>query len=192
MGLAFTAAGITFGYYALRVYQTASNRNFQSHQAWTIRSYSQVLSPMLYRYWYVLLHGLRLHDLGYMNCDASTEICPMYFQSFDMIHCWTYWLVPLAVAELIIYLLPKAKNPITEPDHESGVEIQSIDVDQKSQTVNGDNGSNNKTFIHGDQLSSTPTNEINHSYLGINVLSVCLSAVATVVTIFSFSVLFAL
>jgi Predicted membrane protein (DUF2306) len=190
MGLAFTASGITFGYCAIRVYQTASNRNFQSHQEWTIRSYSQVLSPMFYRYWYVLLVVLRWHELDYTACDVSTEMCPMYFQIFDSIHCWTYWLVPLAIAELIIYMLPKPKDSaVMELEHSAGEVIQAEDEEQMNSAIVEDPVVSNYNTIPSLERICTTTNGENKptSYLGINVVSCILSVIVTSVTILIFS-----
>lgn len=109
MTLAFAAAGACFGYCAYKVYQTARRGLFATHRDWTIRSYSQCLAPMLYRYWYAFLVLMGWYDFEYGTCNADTGICDEYLRTFDMIHCWTYWLFPLAIAELTIRALPPHK-----------------------------------------------------------------------------------
>ena len=111
---AFTTAGTFLGLCSYMCYHTAVRKQFQRHRAWTIRSVSQIWAPMLYRYWYAIIYVLGLQKMypGANNsCDEVTETCPAYFQIFDRIHCWTYWISSWVVAELIILTLPSMKEP---------------------------------------------------------------------------------
>eukprot|EP00934_Nitzschia_sp_Nitz4_P004750 Nitzschia sp. Nitz4//scaffold32_size149145//64408//65493//NITZ4_002880-RA/size149145-processed-gene-0.124-mRNA-1//-1//CDS//3329548072//4740//frame0 len=116
MTAAFATAGVFFGICAFKAWQTArlakvsATPDYTSHRNWAIRSYSQVLAPMLYRYWYVCLDIFNLykvplppHSGGQCRLD---DICPDYLRILDEMHCWTYWLTAWAVAELLIYYLP--------------------------------------------------------------------------------------
>lgn len=84
--------------------------DYTVHRNWAIRSFSQVLAPMLYRYWYISMDVLGIYQgpmplrLGGVCNEDNT--CPDYMRWLDCIHCWTYWLSSLAIAELIIYNLP--------------------------------------------------------------------------------------
>lgn len=118
MTVAFAFAGSTIGILGYKVWEAARAakaglRDFTSHRNWGIRSYSQIMAPMLYRYWYVLVEIFGIYKTpvpprmgGYCRSD---DICPDYLRLFDMVHCWTYWLTSLAIAELVIYYLPKMK-----------------------------------------------------------------------------------
>jgi len=118
MTVAFSLAGIAIGVLGFKAWQSAraakaggSNIDFTAHRNWGIRSYSQILAPMLYRYWYICVQLFGMYEApkpqqlgGYCTRDG---LCPDYLRLFDKTHCWTYWLTALAVAELIIYYLPK-------------------------------------------------------------------------------------
>ena len=87
-----------------------SHPSFVHHRNWGIRSYSQILSPMLYRYWYVALSLWDLYAVPVTpergGVCLEDDTCPDYSRPFDALHCWTYWLFSLAVAEVLIYFLP--------------------------------------------------------------------------------------
>jgi hypothetical protein len=144
MTVAFACAGLTIGVLAGKVWQTAraaktmttatatatttSPRDFTAHRNWGIRSYSQILAPMLYRYWYTCVELFNIYHapmpprLG--GVCRSDDICPDYLRFFDRMHCWTYWLTALGVAELIIYYLPKH----AAVDDESIIRERSADI----------------------------------------------------------------
>jgi len=103
-----------------------------------------------------------------------------------MIHCWTYWLVSLAVAELIAYALPIHKNPGMELNQQSVEEGFSEDEEQNSLTIDGDYHSEDNNSRDVDPLLSTITNDTKPSYLGINILSLILSTIVATVTILIF------
>ena len=58
VGAAFLLAGGWFGVAAAMTAVRARQQRYAAHRAWAIRSYSQVLAPMLYRYWYVAATAL--------------------------------------------------------------------------------------------------------------------------------------
>mmetsp|Transcript_38113 Transcript_38113/g.122998 ORF Transcript_38113/g.122998 Transcript_38113/m.122998 type:complete len:354 (+) Transcript_38113:134-1195(+) len=116
MGAAFLLAGGWFGVAAAMTAVRARQQRYAAHRAWAIRSYSQVLAPMLYRYWYVAataLFGYRppreAREYPGGTCDGDT--CADYFRPFDMLHAWTYWLSSVLVAELLVHALRRAPPP---------------------------------------------------------------------------------
>lgn len=139
MTVAFSAAGATIGVLGFKVWQTAraakasAPRDFTSHRNWGIRSYSQILAPMLYRYWYLCLYIFKLYDppdrLNMGLVCGSDDVCPDYLRFLDKLHCWTYWMTSLAVAELIIYYLP---------EHETKPSISHGPVDESGETPSPD------------------------------------------------------
>ena len=106
MGVAFFVAGTTFGVCAVVAAVHARAQQWTQHCNWAIRSYSQILSPVLYRYFYMILGGLRLYPETDIECNEQ-DICHPFTRVFDMIHAWTYFVMPLVVAEVII----RASNP---------------------------------------------------------------------------------
>ena len=125
MTVAFACAGSTIGILAGMAWQTAraaapggSARDYTSHRNWAIRSYSQILAPMLYRYWYICVTVFDLYQtpvpprMG--GTCRSDDICPDYLRLWDQVHCWTYWLSSLLIAELVIYYLPPVPPKLPE------------------------------------------------------------------------------
>lgn len=115
MGLAFSTAGAVFFGCALLTALAARRGDFVAHRNWAIRAYSQVLSPMLYRYFYVILvvTGWYSGDDAAEPCGETAnerDVCPVFTRTFDAIHAWTYFLVPLLVAECIVRLLPSGEE----------------------------------------------------------------------------------
>ena len=117
MGLAFCVAGLTFGICAVLAAYFARQRQFTKHRHWAIRSYGQMIAPMLYRYFYLLLGGLGLYPETELDCNIDTDVCHPFTQVFDMIHVWTYFLFPLLCTEIIIWSLPK--NAINDDDEKA-------------------------------------------------------------------------
>ena len=69
-------------------------------------SISQILSPMLYRYFYLLVGSFEVYGYkGDLDCD-SNDVCLPFTRPFDAIHAWTYFMVPLAFAQAIVWFLP--------------------------------------------------------------------------------------
>jgi len=140
MTLAFAAAGTCFGFCAYMCYAKARNGEWTAHRAWTVRSYSQCIAPILYRYWYGVVAALNLYDVPLPNqsklCYKDTDICPVYLRLFDMIHCWTYWITALMVAELIVRALP----PLNREDRKSKC-VQDNVISKPEKTIQEDSTS---------------------------------------------------
>ena len=85
MTLAFAASGVAFGGSAACAGYFAYKRNLRRHRAWALRSYSQVLAPFLYRYYYFALdlagyRGIEFYKdgrAGGEHCSAVDETCPV-------------------------------------------------------------------------------------------------------------------
>ena len=106
MGLAFFVAGIVFGGFAVQTAVHARNRAFTQHRNWAIRSYGQILAPMLYRYFYLIVGGLGLYPADTeLDCNEN-DVCRPFTNTFDSIHAWTYFLFPMICTEFIIRALP--------------------------------------------------------------------------------------
>lgn len=122
MGVSFSLAGFFIAYFAYMTWKTAPRKETNSiytiedHRNYAIRSFSQIIAPLLYRYWYVLVMILNLYRTPYMNdgdprdgklvCDKR-NVCSDYERPFDAIYSWFYWISAWAVAEIVIVCLPK-------------------------------------------------------------------------------------
>eukprot|EP00548_Thalassiothrix_antarctica_P020474 CAMPEP_0194193410 /NCGR_PEP_ID=MMETSP0154-20130528/74490_1 /TAXON_ID=1049557 /ORGANISM="Thalassiothrix antarctica, Strain L6-D1" /LENGTH=192 /DNA_ID=CAMNT_0038917633 /DNA_START=31 /DNA_END=609 /DNA_ORIENTATION=- len=99
-----------------------SSYTIEDHRNYAIRSFSQIIAPVLYRYWYALMMILKLYRTPYLNdgddrdgklvCD-NRNVCSDYERPFDAIYSWFYWLSAWAVAELVIACLPKHQEQRT-------------------------------------------------------------------------------
>ena len=111
--------GIVFGFLAAKTWHKARlakffaserERYLTSHRNWAIRSYSQILAPVLYRYWYTALAAFNWYPvpkpLKFGEVCNSDDTCPDYYRWLDSLHCWTYWLSSLLIAEVIVLYLP--------------------------------------------------------------------------------------
>lgn len=193
MAIAFGTAGIVCGVCAVAAYLAARSRHWLSHRAWVIRSFSQILAPMLYRYWYMAADVTGLYEYAYMpgefdpsrDCDAETGICPLFMRPFDAVHCWTYWLSSLAVAELIVWLLPPMKEGITGKESDSGA------AERRRAGGNGDEQQLLNEDVEVDyggvvndaaDEESCLTIEANYSAIGLNALGVSLAVITSVLT----------
>jgi hypothetical protein len=123
MTASFALAGMSTGILTFKVWHTARSARFGrgettgfpvasfiAHRNWGIRSYSQIIAPALYRYWYVMMDLFRLYHVpvplrmgGY--CDDQ-DFCPDYARTWDAMYCWLYWISAWVVAEIIIRCLP--------------------------------------------------------------------------------------
>jgi hypothetical protein len=186
MTLAFTAAGICLGVCAYMCYHTASRKQWSQHQAWTIRSLSQVLSPMLYRYWYgffFIVFGYRFQN----PCDLQTEICPDYLRVLDKIHCWTYWLAPLLIAEMVTMVVPPMKEKPRDRE-ESQLDEQHDGNETTQRLLDGSGDWNGGTFPKDEDNDPDDAHEELHvgdstnSLFYFNVAGVVLAAVAVAST----------
>ena len=132
MTAAFSFAGIAIGVLSYKAWQTAraaryakeqsqadNKATFVTHRNWGIRSYSQIIAPALYRYWYVMMDLFNLYKtptplrLG-GQCDEN-DFCPDYARTWDAIYCWVYWISAWIVAEIIIYCLPSYDSNDDKP-----------------------------------------------------------------------------
>lgn len=134
MGFAFATAGILFGACATLTGYYASKRMFMKHRNWAIRSYSQILAPMLYRYFYLLLGSMGAYTFSGRICNDN-DVCKPFTDTFDSIHAWTYFLFPLLCAELIVRSLPQQNQQCVqevEMDvHDASSSAQEEDVEMK-------------------------------------------------------------
>lgn len=184
MGLAFTSAGLCFGYCALKLYLEARAGNFVAHRNWAIRSYGQALSPMLYRYWYVVIAVLGWFDLeeaAKNGCNQETGLCPSFSRTFDAIHCWSYWLFSLGVTEVIVRAMP---NNVTKKSQHHAVSTDSDEAVglQNEATVGYGSGD-------GNIEDATPA-DATSSMLAFNTvgISVAIVAVGTTTVMFASAV----
>ena len=107
MGIAFFIAGLVFGTCAVMTGYFARKRDIRRHRNWAIRSYSQILASMIYRYYYAVLGGLgAVHGPadGELECNEN-DVCDYFLKPFDAVHAWTFFIFPLLIAEAIVYLL---------------------------------------------------------------------------------------
>jgi len=143
MGASFSLAGFFIAYFALMTWKTAPsrvpNRNgkypIEVHRNYALRSVSQIIAPVLYRYWYTFLMIFGLYRSPEINredlvCDDQ-NVCTDYLRPFDAIYAWLYWISAWAVAEIIIACLPSHKKSTTAN------EIQAPLLDVESACDNG-------------------------------------------------------
>eukprot|EP00536_Pseudo-nitzschia_multiseries_P009381 jgi/Psemu1/325615/estExt_fgenesh1_pg.C_2600016 len=142
MGVAFSLAGFVIAYFAYMAWKTAPTRNslgditpknnngytIEDHRNYAIRSFSQIIAPLLYRIDYLILMVYQMYRTPYMlTNDPRGEtlvcnehnICNDYCRPLDVIMCWVYWMGPWAVAELVIIYLPKHRTASTVPEGET-------------------------------------------------------------------------
>jgi hypothetical protein len=170
MTTAFSVAGVAIGAFAFKAWQTAraarfsDNNNYkkalflQVHRDWGIRSYSQILAPALYRYWYIMmeLFGLYRTPIPLRNggyCDEHDQ-CPDYSRTWDAIYCWVYWMSAWLVAEFIIWSLPAYKGD----DNSENVTMESEDAFMSAPLLTNESV-NDGTAAYGSgmvQVSETP------------------------------------
>jgi len=114
MGVSFFLAGCYFGLCAFMAFYYARCKNWTKHRSWVLRSFAQVLSVLLYRYWYVVVASLGLYPVpDSLGCNEETGICSQFVQPFDVMHAWTYWLTAAAVAEVLVCVLPDEQKATT-------------------------------------------------------------------------------
>jgi hypothetical protein len=189
MSFGFASSGLTVGVLSFKTWQTARTArssetpDFTAHRNWGIRIYSQMLAPMLYRYSYLALDIFNIYDAPLINREGeecrTDDTCPAYFRWFDMLHCWTYWLTALGIAELIIYGLPKDKD-VVGADHAS----QSNDGDTHSLLqADGNCSSDNDE----NQANKQPQPIRTNSVIAINIIGWILAAITTAITIKTFT-----
>jgi len=156
MGVSFSFAGFFIAYFAYMTWKTAprkeknSSYTIEDHRNYAIRSFSQIIAPILYRYWYALMMILKLYRTPYLNdgddrdgklvCD-NRNVCSDYERPFDAIYSWLYWLSAWAVAEIVIVCLPKhqerrttvvSTQPLLEARHLTTDDTSLADTDESN------------------------------------------------------------
>lgn len=130
MGVSFSIAGFFIAYFAFMTWKTAPIKDgssvytIEDHRNYAIRSFSQIIAPILYRFWYFMLAIFQQYRMPYfydrnsnksekLICD-DRDVCQDYLRSFDAIYAWLYWISAWIVAEVIIAYLPRhQKQTIT-------------------------------------------------------------------------------
>jgi hypothetical protein len=234
MTVAFAVAGATIGILAFQVWKTARAAKFSTntntntntpqllvdwntHRNWGIRSYSQILAPMLYRYWYIALDLFHLYPPSSSSvvwvCNDD-DTCPQYLRIVDKIHCWTYWLTSLLVAEIIIYYLPSkeaatAARVVTSTSSSSQAAVIHDREEEGIMSApllleDREEGSSTNPLQYGTDQETTPptttdvltssssnnaavSNGEKSSALVVNAISVSLAVVAATITTLIFS-----
>jgi hypothetical protein len=138
MGAAFSFAGFFIAYFAYMTWKTAPSKNrsktntsttgtkysIEDHRNYAIRSFSQMIAPVLYRYWYVLMAITNVYRVPYINkgdhrgedmlvCN-DRNVCDDYLRPFDAMYAWLYWISAWVVAEIVIACLPPKHGTVTE------------------------------------------------------------------------------
>jgi hypothetical protein len=169
MGIAFFTYGLVFGTCAVMTGYFARKREFRRHKNWAIRSYSQILASMLYRYFYAVLGGFQAVHFDpeeILNCDEM-DVCDYFLKPFDAIHAWTFFIVPLLFAEAVIYLLrDQSKEQPTDGMHLSQEGEESCKHEEEEspgeQMNNNDNADQTKPeseVIDKSKAEASPTNK---------------------------------
>lgn len=143
MGVAFSVAGFFIAYFAYMTWKTApsnirSNTNtststststngtkytIEDHRNYAIRSFSQIIAPVLYRYWYLLMALTNVYRTPYiMKGDHGKDmlvcndrnVCDDYLRPLDAMYAWLYWISAWVVAEIIIACLPPKRGTVAE------------------------------------------------------------------------------
>ena len=191
MGIAFFTYGIVFVTCAIMTGYFARKREFRRHKNWAIRSYSQILATMLYRYYYAVLGGFGVvyspdHNGG-LSCDEM-DVCDYFLKPFDAIHAWTFFIFPLLVAEVVVYLLrdPSTGHPVETPasevkedtcNNKEGVtdQVETHDVANPVNN-NGDVDKENPKTQASSQESGNATNYFHLNVFGIIFGLICLAS----------------
>lgn len=169
MGFAFCVAGILFGVFAVLSAFYARHRQFTQHRNWAIRSYGQILAPMLYRYFYLILGGLRLYPSGTeLDCDDN-DVCHPFTRTLDAIHAWTYFLFPLLCTEFIIRFLPKYHSVESTSEEEPTEKQGNVGVTAEGENMDGNNAPAADT---GEDLELQKNSTIPFNFIGLNLLGV--------------------
>lgn len=151
MGVAFSLSGFFIAFFSCMTWKTAPSRDtngrytVEDHRNYAIRSFSQIIAPVLYRYWYTLLTILKVYRTPYLNngdesgeklaCDDK-NVCDDYLRPFDAILLWLYWISAWIVAEVIIVCLPKHQKGTISDASMSGDEKEVLLLENAQPTVN--------------------------------------------------------
>lgn len=178
MGLAFFVSGVLFGASVFLTAYFARRQLWTRHRNWSIRAYSQILAPMMYRYFYLLLGGLQLYpDNGEIDCNER-DVCFPFTNAFDSVHAWTYYLIPLGFAEGIVYCLPKIKESLgnSAAMKDSAAEAGGNDA--------VDSGEAHEDDMEAGEAMVESNMSADHAddYRGLNLLGVCGALFSVVAT----------
>ena len=140
MGVSFSLAGFAIAYFAYMTWISAPTKNqggkytVEDHRNYAIRSFSQIIAPVLYRYWYIVtafytryhvpnlyLNGEAWKDGSKLDCD-DRDVCDDYKRPWDAFYCWFYWISAWAVAELVILCLPEHQSSSMPISGEEGID----------------------------------------------------------------------
>lgn len=202
MGVAFSGAGFFIAYFSYMTWKTAPGRDksgrytIEDHRNYAIRSFSQIIAPVLYRYWYVLLLILKAYRTPYLNggdaskgenlvCD-DRNVCGDYLRPFDAIYCWLYWMSAWAVAEIVIACLPSHQKQVTASSPVEGGEMESpllermVDDDENSHSESDDANTENEDLREQSSSSGGTSNDKDGRKILVVDLVGCLLALLTV------------
>mmetsp|Transcript_9323 Transcript_9323/g.19302 ORF Transcript_9323/g.19302 Transcript_9323/m.19302 type:complete len:339 (+) Transcript_9323:137-1153(+) len=194
MGISFFTAGVVFALCAGMTAKHARNRDFLRHRNWAIRSFSQVLAPPLYRYYYLVLGGMgALPDDGDDYCNED-DVCDIFLRTFDAVHAWTYFIFPLVCAELVVYLLMKQEKMIYPTSKSEAALSVTIENSQnivvvkenvvKDGMINEEVEDNNDLDECPADISTLEPSAPNPNYLLLNLLGLLAGMLYLVMTVF--------
>lgn len=208
MGVSFSIAGFFIAYFAFMTWKTAPIKDgssvytIEDHRNYAIRSFSQIIAPILYRFWYFMLAIFQQYRMPYfydrnsnksekLICD-DRDVCQDYLRSFDAIYAWLYWISAWIVAEVIIAYLPRhQKQTITTtvsvPRDETQIPLMSH-LHPKT-TVNNLPGDNDESVngsysIQKENVAARPiTNDKKNDNMNTSVINFfgCLLAVLSAI-----------
>mmetsp|Transcript_2296 Transcript_2296/g.5249 ORF Transcript_2296/g.5249 Transcript_2296/m.5249 type:complete len:370 (-) Transcript_2296:360-1469(-) len=216
MGVAFSLAGMALAYFAWMVWRTAPTRDsagnvtpknnlgytVEDHRNYAIRSFSQIIAPIVYRYEYLLLLVLKLYRTPYLfnddprgeklDCDEH-NVCDDYRRPLDAFQCWFYWMGSWAVAEIVILCLPKKHGASPPPSSVPNAETTLL-LDGVTATDDNNDNDNNGNGKDKDKDNKDKDKDSEHRYTQrsarvLNFLGwflLVLTGVATVPIVISF------
>lgn len=194
MGIAFFTYGLVFGTCALMTAYFARKREFRRHKNWAIRSYSQILASMLYRYFYAVLGGFQAVHFDSeesLHCDEM-DVCDYFLKPFDAIHAWTFFIVPLLFSEAVIYLLTdQSKQDSKDEPHVSRGEEEmnneeSVAAEQMNSKDNADQPKLKGEMIDKIESEASSTNLSAHetNFLYLNSFGILFAFICLLTTVF--------
>lgn len=176
MGVAFFTYGLVLGTCAILTGYFAVKREFRRHKNWAIRSYSQIMATVLYRYYYAVQGGfgvISLADQDGLNCN-DMDVCEYFLKPFDKVHAWTFFIAPLLFTEMVLYML---RDNTTEDQTNHCIDNL---VDTNQMKVDNTDEENMPTKV--DVCVSTNSK----SFLQLNVFGIVVSLITLGSTIFIF------
>lgn len=200
MGVAFSFAGFAIAYFAYMTWKTAPSRaanragdsgyTVEDHRNYAIRSFSQIIAPFLYRYWYTLLVILGVYRVpGVLGGDVdkgenlvcdNRDVCADYERPFDAIFCWLYWISSWMVAEVVIACLPKHQKEqtvtVSSAEGEMEVPLLNTTTDTTGTTEPPTSGDTHEEIPSASAISCDKN---NRSILVVNLIG-CLMAVLAI------------